>query len=312
MKILITGAAGNLGSLLAGHLLSRTGHTLRLMVHRRDVSAGLNVQGRTEIVRADLANPASLDPAVDGMDVIVHFAGVLFRANPAGFLPLTNTGYFRNLVDAAGRRGVRKVILISFPHVEGPSSFERPATGRLDGKPVSAHAATRLEEERYLFSIVDQPVSLRVGMVYGRGILMIDAARWLASHRLLGVWREPTAIHLISVPDFCDACRAAIENSSARGTYHVGDEGRVFLQEFLSLACKQWGYGPPWTMPLWMIYTAAQACEVFSKLFGTVSPLTRDFIDIGRVSYYGDTRTFRRDLLPVLKFPTIAEGIHTL
>jgi uncharacterized protein YbjT (DUF2867 family) len=67
------------------------------MVHRRDVSAGLNVQGRTEIVRADLANPASLDPAVDGMDVIVHFAGVLFRSNPAGFLPLTNTGYFRNL-----------------------------------------------------------------------------------------------------------------------------------------------------------------------------------------------------------------------
>ncbi len=312
MKILITGASGNLGSLLAGHLLRKTEHALRLMVHQRDVPDHLIVPGRTDIVRADLANPASLDPALRGVDVIIHFAGVLFRANPEKFLPTTNTGYFRNLVDAARAQGVHKVILISFPHVEGPSSFERPATGHRDATPVSAHATTRLEEERYLFSMVDQPISLRVGMVYGRGILMMDAARWLASHRLLGVWREPTTIHLISVPDFCEACRAAIEKTDAQGTYHVGDEGKVSLQEFLALACKQWGYGPPWMMPLWMIHAAAQTCEWYSKLFGTVSPLTRDFIVIGRVSYYGDTRSFRSELLPVLEFPTIAHGLHTL
>ena len=312
MKILITGASGNLGSILAGHLIDATEHILRLMVHQRDVPANLKVPGRTESVHADLANPATLGPAVDDIDVIIHFAGVLFKSNPEEFLPITNTQYFRNLVDAACLRGVQKVILISFPHVEGASSFERPATGRIDGKPISAHATTRLEEERYLFSKVAQPISLRVGMVYGRGILMIDAARWLASHKLLGVWKEPTAIHLISVPDFCEACRAAIEKSEAHGTYHVGDEGKVYLQEFLSMACKQWGYSAPWTMPLWMIYLAADSCELYSKLFGTVSPLTRDFIDIGRVSYYGDTHSFRRDLVPVLKFPTIADGINTL
>ena len=312
MKILITGASGNLGSLLAGHLISQTEHTLRLMVHQRDVPSHLNVPGRTEVVRADLGNPASLALAVDGVDAIVHFAGVLFKANPEGFLPTTNTEYFRNLADAARKRGVKKVILISFPHVEGPTNFDRPATGRLDGNPVSVHATTRLEEERYLFSKVQRPISLRVGMVYGRGILMIDAARWLAAHHLLGVWREPTAIHLISAPDFCEACRAAIEKPEAQGIYHVGDEGKVTLQEFLSMACKQWEYAPPWTMPLWMIYTAAQVCEWYSKLFGTASPLTRDFIEIGRVTYYGDTQSFRSELLPVLKFPTIKEGIHTL
>jgi hypothetical protein len=29
-------------------------------------------------------------------------------------------------------------------------------------------------------------------MVYGRGVLMIDAAHWLAKRHLLAVWREPT------------------------------------------------------------------------------------------------------------------------
>ena len=34
-------------------------------------------------------------------------------------------------------------------------------------------------------------------MVYGRGILMVDAARWLAARRLLAVWRDPTWIQLM-------------------------------------------------------------------------------------------------------------------
>ena len=282
------------------------------MVFRRDVPADLKVEGRTEIVRADLSKRESLTAAVKGVDVIVHFAGVLFKANPERFLNTTNTEYFKNLVNVAKENGVRRIILISFPHVEGPTSVEKPAIGRLDGTPISVHAKTRLEEEKYLFSNVPEPISLRVGMVYGRGILMIEAARWLAKRRLLGVWKERTQIHLISKDDFCAACTAAITNHAASGIYHIGDEGNVSLQEFLELACRQWGVGRPWSMPLWLIYTAAELCEFYSKITGSVSPLTRDFIDIGRVPYYGDTERMRKDLLPVLKYRTITDGLSTL
>lgn len=312
MKILVTGAAGNLGSLLARHLLSQSPHQLRLMVHRRDIPDDLRVPGRTEIVRADLDKRDSLAPAVTGVDLIIHFAGVLFKARPERFLPTTNTAYFRNLVDAARERGVARVILISFPHVEGPTTFTATATGRIDRLPLSAHAQTRLEEERYLLAQVPSPISLRVGMVYGRDILMIEAARWLAARRLLGVWREPTAIHLISREDFCAACAAAIDQPQASGIYHVGDEGHLTLQEFLRLACRTWGYAPPWVMPLPLIYGAAALCESYSRITGSVAPLTRDFIDIGRVSYYGDTARFRAELVPVLQYPTITEGARTL
>jgi nucleoside-diphosphate-sugar epimerase len=312
MKILITGAAGNLGSILARFLLDQNIGPLRLMIHRRDEPADLNVPGKSEIVRADLARPETLVAAVKGVDVIVHFAGVLFKAHPEHFLPTTNTEYFKNLVDVALAHGVQKIILISFPHVEGPTSFENPACGRLDGIPISVHAKTRLEEEKYLLSKIPKPVSLRVGMVYGRGILMVDAARWLAQRRLLGMWREPTPIHLISKEDFCATCTAAITSETASGIYHVGDEGRVTLQEFLALACRQWGLAPPWTMPLGLIYTAAGLCEFYSMITGSTSPLTRDFIDIGRVSYFGDTGRMRKELRPSLKYRTIAEGRHTL
>jgi len=312
MKILITGAAGNLGSLLTRHLLAQGVGPLRLMIFRRDVPTDLKVTGKTEIVRADLSQRVSLIAAVEGVDVIVHFAGVLFKANPERFLNTTNTEYFKNLVDVAKENGVRRIVLISFPHVEGPTSIEKPAKGRLDGTPISVHAKTRLEEERYLFANAAEPISLRVGMVYGRGILMIDAAHWLAQRRLLGVWRERTQIHLISKEDFCAAGTAAITNRAAAGIYHIGDEGNTSLQEFLELACRQWNVGRPWIMPLWLIYTAAELCEIYSRITGSRSPLTRDFIDIGRVSYYGDTERMRKDLLPVLKYRTINEGLCTL
>ena len=312
MQVLITGAAGNLGSILARHLLNESSDTLRLMIHRKDVSEDLRANTRTQVVRADLADISTLPSAVSGADVIVHFAGVLFKARPERFLPKTNAEYFTHLVDAASAHGVKKLILISFPHVEGPTSVDHPATGRLDGDPISVHAKTRLEEEKYLFANVQTPISLRVGMVYGNGILMTDTARWLARRRLLGVWRERTQIHLISKDDFCRAVAGAIHNPTARGIYHLGDDGIVSLQEFMSIACEAWKTKPPWRMPLWMIYTAARLCELYSFVFNARSLLTKDFIDIGRVSYYGNTSRMKADLLSELRYPSILEGIRTL
>src|SRR5206468_11678235 len=286
--ILITGAAGNLGSLLARHL-APSGHALRLMVHRRPLSEDLMSAPNVRPVRADLRDPSTLRPALEGSDVVVHFAGVLFAPRPEHFLPETNTLWFSNLVTAALEANVRKVILISFPHVEGPTSREQPATGRLDRTPISVHAQTRLEEERLLFERTrgtrTTPVVLRLGMVYGRGILMIDAARWLARRRLLAVWPEPTLCQLLSTADYLRAVEAAIFKPGVRGIYHVGDEQPVTLQKFLDEACRVWGYERPVRIPFSMIYSAAWLCECVARIAGTPSPLTRDFVRLGRVSH---------------------------
>lgn len=63
-------------------------------------------------------------------------------------------------------------------------------------------------------------------------------------------------------------------------------------------------------MPLWIIYFGAFGFEMISKIFGTKTPLTKDFIDIGRVSYYGDTSRFRHELLPMLKYRDVFEGVE--
>jgi nucleoside-diphosphate-sugar epimerase len=313
--ILITGAAGNLGGLLARRLAEGS-HPLRLMYHRTPVASDVAAAPNVQTVRADLADPSTLRPALANVDVVIHFAGVLFAPRPERFLPETNTRWFANLLTAALDAGVKRVVLISFPHVEGTTSVDAPATGRLDREPRSVHARTRLEEERLLVTRTGgtntTPVILRLGLVYGRGILMVDAARWLARHRLLAVWREPTLMQLISTEDYLRATEAAILSPGVYGIYHVGDEQPVTLQHLLDRACDQWGCPRPLRVPIWLVYTAAALCELCATVARTRSPFTRDFITIGRVSHWGDTRRAREALIPELVYPTLESGLATL
>ncbi|MEK7817868.1 MAG: NAD-dependent epimerase/dehydratase family protein [Actinomycetota bacterium] len=315
MKVLITGAAGNLGTFLAKRLMGGP-HELSLLVHKTGLPFDVSHEPRVSVHVADLAVPETLAGPCRGVDCIVHFAGVLFRPHPERFLVQTNVGYVRNLVDAALAAGVGRFILVSFPHVEGISSPERPATGRLDGNPESVHARTRLAAEQHLFSKCEGgnmvPVVLRPGMIYGRGVLMIESGRWLARNYLLSVWQQPTWIHLLSLPDFLSSVAAAIEGEDVSGVYNLGDERPLTLQEFLDTLCEHWGYHRPWRLPEWMFYAAAWFCEVFAMVFKTRAPLTGDFIRIGMASYVSDVSRMKRELLPELAYPTLREGLTLL
>lgn len=312
-RVAITGAAGNLGGLLAQGMKDLDVN-LNLLIHNKDVAENLRNKENITVYKVDLAKKETLNQALHDVDVIIHFAGVLFKANPEKFLPKTNTQYFNNLLDVAIEQKVKRVILISFPHVEGENAPENPAKGVLTGNPESMHAKTRLEEEKLLFQYGEkyglEAISLRVGMVYGEGILMIDAGQWFARHWLLGVWKKPTHIHLISKADFVDATIAAALKPDIKGIYHIGDDGVQTLQQFLDDITVYKGNHKPWRMPVWMIMTAARGFELFSAIFGTQSPLTVDFVKIGMVSYYGDTKRMREELLPKLKYKTYKEGMH--
>lgn len=315
MRILITGAAGNLGGFLARHLADR-GLELNLMIHRRPLPPDLGEHPRVRVYRADLADPETLRPACGDSEVVIHFAGRLFAPRPERFLPITNAVYVRNLVTAALDAGVRRFVIVGFPHVEGETTPRARAAGRLDGNPSSIHARTRLAAENYLFEACRGqamvPVVLRSGLVYGRGVLMVEAARRLMKNGLLPVWPGPTWTHPISLDDFLACAEAAMTRPGISGVYNLGDDEPITLQRFLDLLADHWGYRRPIRLPAWTFYAAASAVEAYALLLRTLSPLTRDFIRIGMASYVSDTTRMRNELLPELRHPSFAEGLRTL
>lgn len=313
MNVLITGAAGNLGSFLARSLLD-SAHELQLMTYRRGLAEDLAAAPNTTAVPADLGDPISARRACQGVDCIVHFAGQLFAPRPERFLPRTNVEYVRNLLVGAAAEEVEKFILISFPHVEGESSPEKPARGALGGSPTSMHARTRLEAEKLVLASFEKPkpIVLRAGMIYGRGVLMIEAARWLMRRRLMAVWKKPTWIHLLSLPDFLRCVQSAIEAPDAQGIYNLGDDDPQTLQSFLDQVAYHWHVPAPWRLPAWMFPLAGGAVESAASLLRSPSPLTRDFIHIGMASYTMDTSRMKRELVSSLRYPNLAAGLDIL
>lgn len=112
-RIAITGAAGNLGSLLVKRLLCEDVN-LNLLIHQKEVPYELSSNQKTETFSIDLRNKEGLFKALEKFDVVVPFAGVLFKPNPEKFLKTTNTQYFQNLLDVAVKQKVKRIILISF------------------------------------------------------------------------------------------------------------------------------------------------------------------------------------------------------
>ena len=145
-------------------------------------------------ISGDLAEAESLAAACEKADVVVHLAGVLFAPHPERFLPVTNVEYARNLLSAAHQSEVAKFILVSFPHVEGETTPQHPATSRLDIVPKVIHFRTRLEAERLVLSSSApmKGIVVRCGVVYGQGIKLIDGARWLMRHRMMAIWPVST------------------------------------------------------------------------------------------------------------------------
>lgn len=157
-----------------------------------------------------------------------------------------------------------------------------------------------------------RPITLRSGLIYARGVKMIEAARWLMRRGLLPVWPEPTWIHLLALPDFLRSVEAALTRPAARGVYLLGDDLPMTLQTFLDALAWHWGTPRPRRLPGVLFPLAGALTEVAATVLGTASPLTRDFIRIGRVPHVVDTTRMRRELLPRLAYPTLREGLPLL
>ncbi|MFY1672622.1 NAD-dependent epimerase/dehydratase family protein [Plantactinospora sp. WMMB334] len=141
VRVLVTGAAGRVGSLLRPRLAG-PGRVLRLLdiADQRPAAPGEPV----EIVRADLADPAALAVACAGVDAVLHLAGIptedtwdeLLRVNVVGT---------QHLLEAARTVGVPRVLLASSIHAAGcyrregssPDPPGGPAPAGPDGVPAA-------------------------------------------------------------------------------------------------------------------------------------------------------------------------------
>ena len=113
--ILVTGATGHIGNVLVRKLLVQ-GEKVRTLIWRgEDTSPLKNLE--VEQVTGDVLDPASLEPAMRGVDTVYHLAGIISimpGRNP--FVWRVNMEGTRNVLEAARHASIRRLIYTSSIH----------------------------------------------------------------------------------------------------------------------------------------------------------------------------------------------------
>jgi len=123
--IVVTGASGLLGANVVRELLAQAQRVqVRAVIHHdQRALVGLDV----EVSSADLADPASLERAFTGVDVVYHLAGLIsLRMDDWEDVQRVNVLGTRNVVEACLRCGVKRLVHVGSVQARRPRPFDRP------------------------------------------------------------------------------------------------------------------------------------------------------------------------------------------
>jgi len=171
----VTGATGYIGGRLTPRLLDK-GHCVRAMARNPDKLAGAEWRERVDVVRGDLAEPDSLTAAFDGTDVVYYL--VHSMGTSRDFVAAERESA-NNVVEAAKKAGVRRLVYLSGLHPEGTE--------------LSRHLMSRTEVGQILIDSGIETVVLQAGIVIGSGSASFEMIRHLTDR--LPAMTTPKWVH---------------------------------------------------------------------------------------------------------------------
>ncbi|WP_404304617.1 NAD-dependent epimerase/dehydratase family protein [Neorhodopirellula lusitana] len=274
-KILITGSTGMVGSWLTRQALE-SGYSVRAMVRpssNRDAFAGLDV----ELVEADLADPASLPAAVEGVDYVVNTAAHVGDWGPAEKFRAINVVALEAMLIAARKQGqLKRWVQISSlgvyaaKHHYGTDETVAPDLSGLDG-----YTQTKAEAEVLLNQAIQQhnfPATIiRPGFIYGPGdrhvVPRIIERLSAGQMKLIGDGKK--VLNNTYAGNLVDGILLALEKDEAVGeTFNIRDERLVTREEFVGAIADYMGLPMPNKVPEWIARSAVGFIEGFAKLRG--------------------------------------------
>ncbi|MDD5675164.1 MAG: SDR family oxidoreductase [Chitinivibrionales bacterium] len=219
-NVLVTGASGYIGGRLVPELLAR-GYRVRIMArqalrNREDVASG------AEVVVADALNRASLDEALEGMDVAYYLIHSMLLG-PCKFEKVDRTAAI-NFREAAQKARLKRIVYLG---------------GLGDSKSnLSTHLKSRLQVSQEL-QMGQVPVTiLRAAIIIGSGSASYEIINNLVKN--LPVLPVPawarTLCQPIAVRDVIKYLVGAIEAPQTAGqSYDIGGESVLSYEEMLRM-----------------------------------------------------------------------------
>lgn len=282
MRALVTGASGHIGANIVRELLEK-GHEVVGLVRRTSDLRG--VEGLpVELVHGDVLDPASLDPAMRGVEVVFHTAAnfSVWSKRPDEVLRPSIEGT-RNVFAAAARAGARRVVHTSScaavgfsDRADAPPRTERDwrdAThldyyrAKIDGERAAQEAAAEHGVEVVVLcpTLVLGPLDYRVTPSMRPVLDMANGT---------GPTLEGGA-NVVGVRDVARAQLLAAERGRPGERYLVGGDN-LTLRRIGELVAASTGRTPKHvTAPRWVFLAMSAMAELGAAVTGRPPQLTR-------------------------------------
>lgn len=277
--VAVTGATGFIGRHVAPLLLER-GHSVRVLV--RKGSEGALPTGLCAVA-GEVTDVAAVEQALRGTEIVIHLAGVahttLTSDEDRNRARAVNVGGAQNVLEAASRVSVRRVVIASSSHVyQGQCGIgvreDAPQA------PENLYAATKIEVERVAREIGGRGLEVVIGrpcLVYGPNVrfnlfkLMQAIDRGIYFH----VGSRRVERSFASVYSAAAAFVHLAENGTPGEAYNIADRKPMLLEDFTNDLADRMKRRRPRRIPYPVLWSGAAAFSVAGKL-GIQGPLTLD------------------------------------
>lgn len=309
MRVLVTGATGHVGQMLCEELAG-AGYSVVAGVHGAKVDRRVErlINSGAEIAPLDIMDPASLDRAMAGVDGVFHVAAVvtMWAPDPERDIIEPNVRGARNIVAAASRNGVGRVVMTSSVAAVGTGTVGGGALGPLDWNHlgVTPYARSKtLAELQARCDARDQGVDLvtvNPGSVIGPGFHHHTPSTLFFSWLRRGMVRAvlPVTTSYVDSRSLAFIHRRAFEVGVEGGRYLAVDCGASLQQVAeIAAALDPTIPVPKWRFPERALPLLAYGDAVLSTLARRDRTVTRAMISEfgGRISGY-DTEQTSTDL----------------
>jgi nucleoside-diphosphate-sugar epimerase len=177
MKVLVTGGAGYIGSVLVRQLLHKNFEVrvLDSLKFGGDALYEVMLDPRFEFIKGDVRNEEEIDKALEGIDAVVHLAAIVGDPACKKFSEEaneTNWDASVSLFEKAEKAGVKRFVFAStcsnYGKMANPNEF---VTENSELRPVSLYAELKVKFEKFLLEEHKNSnicsTSLRFSTVYG-------------------------------------------------------------------------------------------------------------------------------------------------
>lgn len=278
MKVLVTGAAGLLGSHIAELALKRNDE-VRLFVRPGEDVSWLTKVG-AEVCQGDLANSASLEAAVRGANLVIHCAARMGPWGPEAEYEQVNVRGPKVLVEIALAAGVKRIVHVSSIDVHGlivgDGVDETAPFGTEQDPYCRSKRAGELEVQRLIKDRGAPVTVVRPGLIYGPRDTHSFArfVRLVEQHKMVIIGSGENHLPLIYVSDVARGILLASEAEQAIGrTYLLVNDEPVTQRDYFHGIARELGVRPPkWHFPYRLALAMGATAELAGHLIRSKQP----------------------------------------